>query len=82
MAPRFSEEEAGRQSLDPDRGAEALRRLGYCQSGSNPRTLKKWADPLANSDRPLRPQCSQERSPPPEQSEDPLGRILVSGISV
>jgi hypothetical protein len=43
MAPRFTEEEA-RLAIGRSRSwAESLRRLGYCHTGSNPKTLKKWA---------------------------------------
>lgn len=43
-APRFSEAEA-RAAIAASRSwTEALRRLGYCPTGANPRTLKTWAE--------------------------------------
>lgn len=79
MAPRFTEEEA-REAIRQSRSwAEALRRLGYCHTGSNPRTLKKWAgrwnirtdhfDPGAASNEALRRQ----------NKKIPLIDILVKG---
>jgi hypothetical protein len=79
VAPRFTEEEA-REAIRASRSwAESLRRLGYCHSGSNPRTLKKWAsvwgiptdhfDPWAASNDALRRQ----------QRKIPLEKILVPG---
>jgi hypothetical protein len=42
-APRFTERQA-RDAIAASRSwTEALRRLGYCPTGANPRTLKKWA---------------------------------------
>jgi transposase-like protein len=41
--PRFTEEQA-REAIRISRSwTEALRRLGYCPTGGNPGTLKKWA---------------------------------------
>jgi hypothetical protein len=42
-APRFSEDEARAAIAAAYSWSEALRRLGYCPTGGNPRTLKKWA---------------------------------------
>jgi hypothetical protein len=43
VAPRFSEAEA-RVAIAASRSwSEALRRLDYCPTGGNPRTLQKWA---------------------------------------
>lgn len=42
-APRFSEAEA-RAAIGASRSwSESLRRLAYCPTGGNPKTLKKWA---------------------------------------
>jgi transposase-like protein len=43
MAPRFTEEEARKAIAESRSWAESLRRLGYCHTGANPQTLKKWA---------------------------------------
>jgi hypothetical protein len=43
MAPRFTEEEARKAIAQSRSWAEALRQLGYCHTGANPETLKKWA---------------------------------------
>jgi hypothetical protein len=43
-APRFTQIQA-RDAIGASRSwAEALRRLGYCPTGGNPATLKKWAE--------------------------------------
>jgi hypothetical protein len=64
MAPRFTEEEAREAIADSRSWAESLRRLGYCHTGANPQTLRKWAviwgietshfDPAAASNEALR----------------------------
>lgn len=42
-SPRFTEEQA-REAIAASRSwTEALRRLGYCPTGGNPRTLKSWS---------------------------------------
>jgi transposase-like protein len=42
--PRFTEEQV-RSAVAASRSwAESLRRLGYCPTGGNPRTLKKWVE--------------------------------------
>jgi hypothetical protein len=79
MAPRFTEEEARRAIAQSRSWAESLRRLGYCHTGGNPRTLKKWAgiwgiqtdhfDPAAASNEALR------RS----HRKIPLSDVLVKG---
>ncbi len=43
MAPRFTEEEARKAIASSRSWAESLRCLGYCHTGANPETLKKWA---------------------------------------
>lgn len=43
MAPRFTEEEARKAIAESRSWAQSLRRLGYCHTGANPETLKKWA---------------------------------------
>jgi hypothetical protein len=42
--PRFTETQAREAIADARSWSEALRRLGYCTTGGNPRTLKKWAE--------------------------------------
>ncbi|UJA21016.1 hypothetical protein HJD18_12890 [Thermoleophilia bacterium SCSIO 60948] len=42
-SPRFSEQELRRAIASSKSLAETLRRLGYCPTGGNPRTVKKWA---------------------------------------
>jgi hypothetical protein len=79
MAPWFTEEEARTAIADSRSWAESLRRLGYCHTGANPRTIKKWAgiwgietghfDPAAASTEALR------RS----NRKFPLSEVLVEG---
>jgi hypothetical protein len=44
MAPRFTEHEARKAIGESRSWAESLRRIGYCHTGANPKTLKKWAE--------------------------------------
>jgi hypothetical protein len=43
VAPRFTESDARRAIAGSRSWAEALRKLGYCHNGGNPRTLQKYA---------------------------------------
>jgi transposase-like protein len=79
MAPRFTEEEARKAIAESRSWAQSLRRLGYCHTGANPETLKKWTeiweidtshfDPAAVSNEALR------RS----NQKTPLTDVLVKG---
>ena len=79
MAPRFSEEEARKAIARSRSWAESLRRLGYCQSGSNPRTLKKWATRWRIPTDHFDPNAARNEALRRSNQKTPLGRILVRG---
>lgn len=76
---RYSEQDARRAIAESRSWAETLRKLGYCHTGANPKTLKKrareWGIPTDHFDRyaGLR-QAPRRRMPPLEE-------ILVEGSS-
>jgi hypothetical protein len=79
MAPRFTEEEA-REAIAASRSwAESLRRLGYCHTGSNPSTLKKWAGIWGISTEHFDPAAASNEALRRSNQKIPLERILVSG---
>lgn len=43
-SPRFSEEQLRRAVADSFNWTETLRRLGYCPSGGNPKTIQKYVE--------------------------------------
>jgi hypothetical protein len=75
--PRFSEAEA-RAAIAASRSwTEALRRLGYCPTGGNPRTLKKWAGRWGISTAHFDPHAASIEGLKRTQRRRPLEEILV-----
>jgi hypothetical protein len=73
--PRFTEAEAREAIAQSKSWTETLRRLGYCPSGGNPKTLKKYAALWGISTEHFDPYAGVMDGIRPERI--PLGEILV-----
>jgi HNH endonuclease len=73
--PRFTEEQARDVIARATNWAEALRLLGMCHSGGNPRTLKKYAERWEIPTDHFDPAISRRRSM--QRRATPLSEILV-----
>jgi transposase-like protein len=83
MAPRYTEAQARRAIANSRSWAEALRKLHYCHTGGNPRTLKKyaglWGIPTDHFDPTAAPRDALRRNG--MRTQLPLDQILVRGSS-
>ena len=79
-SPRFNEEEARAAIAVSSSWSEALRRLGYCPTGANPKTLKKWVEHWGISIAHFDPYASS-RALNRARALKPLEEILVEGSS-
>jgi hypothetical protein len=75
----FTEKDARRAIGDSLSWAEALRRLGYCQTGGNWKTLKKYAAVWEISTAHFDPDFVRNRALRRSHSITPLEEILVEG---
>jgi hypothetical protein len=83
VPPRYTYEEAARAIADSRSWSEALRRLDYCSTGGNPRTLKKyavlWEIPTDHFDPSAAPLEALRRNG--RAATIPLEQVLVAGSS-
>jgi hypothetical protein len=79
MAPRFTEEEARKAIAESRSWAESLRRLGYCHTGANPKTLKKWAERWDISTEHFDSAAASNDALQRNKTRIPLDQILVRG---
>ncbi len=83
VAPRYTESQARRAIAESRSWAEALRKLHYCHTGGNPRTLKKyaglWGISTGHFDPTAAPREALRRNGMRVQL--PLEQILVRGSS-
>jgi hypothetical protein len=79
MAPWFTEEEARKAIASSRSWAESLRRLGYCHSGANPRTLKKWAGVWRIDTDHFDPAAASTEALLRSNRKIPLAEVLVEG---
>jgi hypothetical protein len=79
--PRFTESDASEAIAASRSWTEALRRLGYCPTGGNPRTLKKWARRWGISTEHFDPYAASIAGLKRVQRRTPLETILVEGSS-
>jgi len=77
--PRFTEDEAREAIAASQSWAESLRRLGYCHTGSNPATLKKWAARWNISTDHFDPAAASNEALRRHNKKIPLDEILVEG---
>lgn len=76
-APAFTEAEL-RTAVEASRSfAETLRRLGYCPTGGNPRTVRKWAERWAISIEHFDPRAAQREAMAHRGRSLPLAQILI-----
>lgn len=75
--PRFTEEQARRAIAASRSWAEALRRLGDCPTGGNPRTLKSWAQRWGISTSHFDPNAARLEGLKRARRRIPLEQILV-----
>lgn len=79
VTPRFTEEEARRAIAESASWAEALRRLGYCHTGANPRTLRKWAHRWGIAVEHFDPDAARIEALRRHNTKVPLAQVLVEG---
>jgi hypothetical protein len=82
IGPRFTEEQLREAVAGSLSVAEALRRLGYCHTGGNPQTLKKYVGIWGISTDHFDPEAGRRRALEINgRSAIPLEQVLVEGSS-
>jgi hypothetical protein len=78
-APRFTKVEADAAIAASRSWTEALRRLGLCPTGANPRTLKQWAATWGIRSDHFDPHAASIAGLKRQHQRKPLSEILVEG---
>jgi HNH endonuclease len=82
IRPRFTEEQLREAVAESLSFAETLRRLGYCHTGANPRTVKKYVRIWGVSTEHFDPEAGRRRALEINgRSAIPLDQVLVEGSS-
>jgi hypothetical protein len=82
IRPRFTEEQLREAVAESLSFAETLRRLGYCHSGANPQTVKKYVRDWRISTDHFDPEAGRRRALEINgRSAIPLDQVLVEGSS-